>query len=121
MERPYIIEKGVRLYSPTQGPQRLPFCDHCNTLAANFAGLYTELPSKWRKWLAYPKFTYQEEAFMGCLFHPVEDQIKFLDGRTERFVSLPPTRWHKLKDPYAVVLAVVFALVFAVLFAFLFK
>lgn len=46
----------------------------------------------------FPKFACEEEAFMGCANHPVEPEIRFLDGRTERFVKLPPTRWQRLTE-----------------------
>jgi len=92
IRKPYIIVNGQRLVSPTAVPQKLPFCDQCDTLAANTASLYTELaPDKWWRWFSSPKFSCQEEAFMGCLNHPVEPEIRFLDGRAERFVKLPPT------------------------------
>jgi hypothetical protein len=39
----------------------------------------------------FPKFDCEEEAFMGCANHPVEPEIRFLDGRTERFVVQGPS------------------------------
>ncbi|MHB8218171.1 MAG: hypothetical protein ACYDDS_19020 [Candidatus Sulfotelmatobacter sp.] len=85
------------------------------------ASRFTELaPDKWWKWFSYPKFSCEDEAFMGCANHPVESQIHFLDGRVEPFIiRLPLTRWQRVteKDPLivAVVLAVVFAVVIGVL------
>lgn len=121
IEKPYIIVNGQRVVSPTATPQRLPFCDRCDILAATSACLYTELPPKWRQWLSFPRFSSQEEAFMGCKAHPVEPEIRFLDGRVERLDKIPPTRWQRLTDPYALVLAVIFAIVFAVVVGFLLK
>lgn len=51
---------------------------------------------------------------MGCKDHPVRPHIRFLDGRVEEFSQFPLTRWEKLTEPYAVVLAIIFAVVFAV-------
>lgn len=65
--------------------------------------------------------TGQEEAFMGCETHPVELEIRFLDGRAERFISLPPTRWQRLTQWDALVLAAVLALVCAVVVGLLLK
>jgi hypothetical protein len=122
VRRPYIIVNGQRLVSPTAVPQRLPFCDRCDTLAATTANLYTELsPNKWWEWFSFPKFSCQEEAFMGCEAHPVEPEIRFLDGRVERFISLPPTRWQRLTQWDALVVAAIFALVFAVVVGLLLK
>ena len=92
VQKPYIIVNGQRLTSPPEPPQRLPWCDQCNTLAANLANLYTELSPKWWEWFSFPKFSCEENAFMGCAAHPVEPEIRFLDGRVERFINLPPTR-----------------------------
>ena len=52
---------------------------------------------------------------MGCEKHPVEPEIRFLDGRAEPFIRLPLTNWERLKEWPAVVLAVVFALIFALI------
>lgn len=107
IRKPYIIVNGQRLVSPTEVPQKLPFCDQCDTLAANTASLYTELaPDKWWRWFSFPEFSCQEEAFMGCLNHPVEPEIRFLDGRAERFIKLPPTRWQRLTEWDALVCSV---------------
>jgi hypothetical protein len=85
-------------------------------LAATNASLYTELvPDKWWKWFSYPKFSCQEEAFMGCENHPVEPEIRFLDGRVERFIRRPLTRWQRLTEWDALLIAAVLALVFAVI------
>ena len=35
---------------------------------------------------------------MGCERHPVEPEIRFLDGRVEPFIRLPLTRWQRLKE-----------------------
>lgn len=122
IEKPYIVVNGQRMVPPNVAPQRLPFCDRCNTLAATNAKLYTELsPDKWWKWLAFPKFSCQEEAFMGCKDHPVEPEIRFLNGQVERFDKIPLTRWQKLTEPYAVVLALIFAIFFGVVIGFLLK
>jgi hypothetical protein len=58
---------------------------------------------------------------MGCVNHPVEPEIRFLDGRVERLIKLPPTRWQKLMEPEHVIAAVILALVFAVIVDLLFK
>jgi hypothetical protein len=79
IEKPYIILNRQRMIIPTATPQRLPFCDRCDTLAATSACLYTELPPKWWQWLSFPKFSSQEEAFMGCKAHPVESEIRFMN------------------------------------------
>lgn len=122
VQKPYIIVNGQRLVSPTAVPQRLPFCDRCSELAATNASLYTELaPDKWWKWFSYPKFSCQEDAFMGCEKHPVEPEIRFLDGRVERFIRLPLTRWQRLTEWDALLIAIVLALVFAVIVGLLLK
>ena len=121
IRKPYILVNGQRLVSPTAVPQRLPFCDRCDTFAASNATLYTELPSKWWNWFAVPKFSRQDEAFMGCADHPLEPEIWFLDGRVERFISLPKTRWQKLIEPEHLIPAVILAVVFALLVGWLFK
>jgi hypothetical protein len=121
VRKPYIIVNGQRL-CPTAAPQRLPFCDRCDALAAATANLYTELsPNKWWEWISFPRFSCQEEAFMGCEAHPVEPEIRFLDGRVERFISLPPTRWQRLTQRDAIVVAAILALVFAVVVRLLLK
>jgi hypothetical protein len=122
IQKPYIIVNGQRLVSPSAVPQRLPFCDRCSELAATSESLYTELaPDKWWKWFSYPKFSRQEEAFMGCKNHPVEPEIRFLDGRFERLIRLPLTRWRRLTEWDAIVIAAVLALVFAVIIKLLLK
>jgi hypothetical protein len=122
VQKPYIIVNGQRLVSPTAVPQRLPFCDRCSELAATNASLYTELAlDKWWKWFSYPKFSCQEEAFMGCENHPVEPEIRFLDGRVERFIRLPLTRWQRLTEWDALLIAAVLALIFAVIVGLLLK
>jgi len=122
VQKPYIIVNGQRLISPTAVPQRLPFCDRCDELAATNASLYTELaPDKWWKWFSSPQFSCQQEAFMGCEKHPVEPEIRFLDGRVERFIRLPLTRWQRLTEWDALLVAAVLALVFAVIVELLLK
>jgi len=122
IRKPYIIVNGQRLVSPTAVPQKLPFCDQCDTLAANTASLYTELaPDKWWRWFSSPKFSCQEEAFMGCLNHPVEPEIRFLDGRAERFIKLPPTRWQRLTEWDALLVPIMLVVVAAILVGLLFK
>jgi hypothetical protein len=122
VQKPYIIVNGQRLVSPTAVAQRLPFCDRCSELAATNASLYTELaPDKWWKWFSYTKFSCQEDAFMGCEKHPVEPEIRFLDGRVERFIRLPLTRWQRLIEWDAILIAAVLALVFAVIVGLLLK
>jgi hypothetical protein len=91
-------------------------------LAATSESLYTELaPDKWWKWFSYPKFSCQEETFVGCKNHSVEPEIRFLDGRIERFVRLPLARWQRLIEWDALVMAAVLALVFAVIVGLLLK
>jgi hypothetical protein len=122
VQKPYIIVNGQRLVSPTAVPQRLPFCDKCSELAATSESLYTELaPDKWWKWFSYPKFSCQEETFMGCENHSVEPEIRFLDGRVERFIRLPLARWRRLIEWDALLIAAVLALVFAVIVGLLLK
>src|SRR5208337_1192972 len=122
IRKPYIIVNGQRLVSPTAVPQRLPFCDQCDTLAANTASLYTELaPDKWWKWFSFPRFSCQEDAFMGCERHRVEPEIHFLDGRIEPFIRLPLTRWQRLTERDALLVASVLAVVAAILVGLLFK
>lgn len=116
IRKPYIIINGQRHTMPNEPPKRLPWCDQCDTLAANSAPLYTEKrPDGWWKWFSFPKFDCEEEAFMGCKDHPVEAKIKYLDGRAETFVDLPRTRWQKLTEPYALILAIAAAIVAAVI------
>jgi hypothetical protein len=122
VQKPYIVVNGQRLISPTAVPQRLPFCDKCDELAATNASLYIEsAPDKWWKWFSYPKFSCQEEAFMGCGRHPVEPEIRFLHGRVERFIRLPLTRWQRLTEWDALLIAAILALVFAVIVGLLLK
>jgi hypothetical protein len=122
VQKPYIIVNGQKLVSPTAVPQRLPFCDRCSELAATNAWLYTELAhDKWWKWLSYPQFSCQKAAFMGCEKHSVEPEIRFLDGRVERFIRLPRTRWQRLTERDALVIAAVLAFVFAVIVGLLLK
>lgn len=52
---------------------------------------------------------------MGCERHPVESEIHFLDGRIEPFIRLPLTRWQRLTERDAFIVAAVLALFFAVL------
>ncbi len=58
---------------------------------------------------------------MGCEKHPVEPAIRFLDGRVERFIRLPLTRWQRLTEWDALLIAAVLALVFAVIVGLLLK
>lgn len=58
---------------------------------------------------------------MGCLNHPVEPEIRFLDGRAERFIKLPPTRLQRLTEWDALVVAFVLAVIAAILVGLLFK
>lgn len=51
---------------------------------------------------------------MGCERHPVEPEIRFLDGRVERFISRPVTRWQRLTEWDALFVAAILAAVFAV-------
>ncbi len=50
---------------------------------------------------------------MGCEKHPVKPEIRFLDGRVEPFIRLPLTKWQRLTEWDALVIAGVLALVFA--------
>jgi hypothetical protein len=103
-------------------PQKLPFCDKCDELAANSAGLYTELGlDKWWKWFSYPQFSCQTEAFMGCERHPVISEIHFLDGRVEPFIRLPLTRWQRLTEWDALLVAAILAFVAAGIIELLFR
>ena len=115
VQKPYVIVNGQKLVSPLATPQRMPFCDRCNELAATNANVYTQRPGKWWKWFSYPQFSCQPEALMGCEKHPVTPEIRFLDGRAEPFIRFPLTRWERLKEWPAVILAVVFALIFALI------
>ena len=58
---------------------------------------------------------------MGCERHPVEPEIRFLDGRVERFIRLPLTRWQRVTEWDALLIAAVLALVFAVIVGLLLK
>lgn len=58
---------------------------------------------------------------MGCEKHSVEPEIRFLDGRAERFIRLPLTRWQRLTEWDALLIAAVLALVFAVIVGLLLK
>jgi hypothetical protein len=114
--KPYLIVNGQRVSIPNAPPQNLPWCDRCDTLAANAAPLYAELaPDKWWKWFSFPRFACEDKAFMGCEKHRVEAEIRFLDGRTERFTKLPPTRGQMWTKPDHIIPAIVFAVIFAVL------
>jgi hypothetical protein len=121
-QKPPIIVNGQKLFSHNADPQWMPCCDRCGELAATTAKLYTELAvDKWWKWFSYPKFSCQEEAFMGCERHPVEPEIHFLDGQVESFIRLPLTRWQRLMEPEGLILAGILALVFAVIVGLLLK
>ena len=114
IHKPYIFVNGQKLASPDAVPQRLPFCDRCSELAATNASIYTELAAdKWWKWFSYPRFSCEAEALMGCEKHPVKPEIRFLDGRVEPFIRLPLTKWQRLTEWDALVIAGVLALVFA--------
>jgi hypothetical protein len=116
VQKPYIIVNGQRLVSPNAVPQRLPSCDSCNELAATAEDVYTELArDKWWKWFSYPRFSCQPESLMGCERHPVRPEIRFLDGRVEPFIRFPLTRWQRLTEWDALLVAVVLALFFAVI------
>lgn len=116
VKKPYIIVNGQRVAGPNFVPKRLPWCDKCDTLAATHASLFTELPlDKWWKWFSYPKFSCQDDAFMGCENHPVESEIHFLNGDVERFIRLPLTRWQRVKEPDTLLVAIVLACVFAII------
>jgi hypothetical protein len=118
VQKPHIIVNGQKLFSPAAVPQRMPFCDKCSELASTNASVYTELaPDKWWKWLSYPRFSCQPEAFMGCEKHPVNPEIRFLGGRVEPFIRLPLTRWQRLTEWDALLVAGVLALFFALIFA----
>ena len=58
---------------------------------------------------------------MGCERHPIEPEIRFLDGRVERFIRLPLTRWQRVTEWDALLIAAVLALVFAVIVGLLLK
>jgi hypothetical protein len=122
MRKPFVIVNGQRLVNPSALPQRLPLCDSCDELTHISENRYTELaPDKWWKWFSYPKFACEEEAFMGCEKHPVEPEIHFLDGRVERYTRLPLTRWQRMKEPDALILAAVLALFFAIIVGWILK
>lgn len=117
VQKPYLIVNGRRMVSPAAVPQRLPFCDRCSELAATHAAVHTEVAlDRWWKWLSYPRFSCQPEALMGCEMHPVQSEVRFLDGRVEPFTRVPLARWRRLTER-DVVLAAVFGFVFAVVFA----
>ena len=82
---------------------------------------FFEPADKWWKWFSYPKFSCQKETFMGCKNHPVEPEIRFLDGRVERFIRLPLTRWQRLTEWDALLIAAVLAVIFAVIVGLLLK
>lgn len=44
IRKPYIIVNGQRLVSPTEVPQKLPFCDQCDTLAPTLPRFTLSLP-----------------------------------------------------------------------------
>lgn len=48
---------------------------------------------------------------MGCERHPVQSEIRFLDGRVEPFIRFPMTRWQRLTAWDVIVAAVVFAVI----------
>ena len=54
---------------------------------------------------------------MGCERHPVNPEIRFLDGRVEPFIRIPLTRWQRLTEWDALLVAGVLALFFALIFA----
>jgi hypothetical protein len=56
-------------------------------------------------------FYASREALMGCEMHRVQPEIRFHDGRVQLFIELPLTRWQRLKEWPAVVLALIFALI----------
>jgi len=58
---------------------------------------------------------------MGCEKHPVEPTIHFLDGRTERFIRFPLTRWQRLTEWDALLVALILALIFAVIVGWMLK
>ena len=114
---PYLITYGQKLVGPNAVPQRLPFCDRCDELASTNASVHTELAlDKWWKWFSYPRFASQQEALMGCERHPVQSEIRFLDGRVEPFIRIPLTRWQQLTAWEVIVAAVVFAVIVEVIF-----
>jgi hypothetical protein len=111
VQKPPVIFRGQKLVVPTAA-QRVPVCDSCNELAATYADVHSELaPDKWWKWFSYPRFLCQPEALMGCEMHRVQPEIRFHDGRVQLFIELPLTRWQRLKEWPAVVLALIFALI----------
>jgi hypothetical protein len=116
VRKPYVIVNGQRLVSPGAVPQRLPFCDKCDELTATSASRFTELPvDKWCNWFAYPKFSCQEEAFMGCEKHPVVPKIHFLDGRVEQYFRPPLTRWQKMTEREGLIVAIILAVFFGII------
>lgn len=68
IRKPYIIMNGQRRTMPNEPPKRLPWCDLCDTLAANSAPLYTEKrPDRWWQWFSFSKFDC-EEGLSACGF-----------------------------------------------------
>jgi hypothetical protein len=111
-----VIFKGRKLFFPVAGPQRVPVCDTCSELAATNADVYTEFAAdKLWKWFSYPRFSCQAEAFMGCERHPVGPEIRFLDGRVEPYIRRPPTRWQRLTEWDALLVAAFLAIFFAII------
>ena len=53
---------------------------------------------------------------MGCERHPVEPEIRFLDGHVEPFIQRPLTRWQRRKWDFFVAagLALVFGVILAI-------
>ena len=58
---------------------------------------------------------------MGCEKHRVEPEVHFLDGRIGPFIRLPLTRWQRLTEWDALLVAGVLAVVAAILVGLLFK
>jgi hypothetical protein len=83
--------------------------------------MYTEQAvDKWWHWFSYPKFSCEEEAFMGCESHPVESKSVFLDGRFEPFIRLPLTRWEQATERPALIVAIVVGVAVAIPLAWVF-
>jgi hypothetical protein len=122
VQKPYVIVNGQRLVSPGVSPQRMAVCDSCDELTAISTNLYTELaPDKWWKWLSYPKFACEEEAFMGCEKHPVVPKIHFLDGRFEQYTRIPLTRWQRMTEREGLIVAIILAVIFAIIAGWILK
>jgi hypothetical protein len=84
VQKPYVILNGQKVVGPNVEPQRMPFCDRCDELAATTASLYTELaPDKWWKWLSYPRFSEEEEAW-GVKSIPLNQRFSFSMGGPKR-------------------------------------